>query len=147
MKIPISALLAQKDPTVHTVPTGASVQAAAAAMAARNIGCILVVEGDRLAGIFTERDLLIRVVTPGLDPRTTPVTCVMSPLLYTVDPTVTLDKAMALISEKRTRHLPVLENGKLVGLISIGDINKWVVERLQHEAESLRSYISGQYPS
>ncbi len=147
MKIPISALLAQKDPTVHTVPTGATVQAAAAAMAARNIGCILVVEGDRLAGIFTERDLLIRVVTPGLDPRTTPVTCVMSPLLYTVDPTVTLDKAMTLISEKRTRHLPVLENGKLVGLISIGDINKWVVERLQYEAESLRSYISGQYPS
>ena len=122
-------------------------QAAAAAMAARNIGCILVVEGDRLAGIFTERDLLIRVVTPGLDPRTTPVTCVMSPLLYTVDPTVTLDKAMALISEKRTRHLPVLEHGKLVGLISIGDINKWVVERLQYEADSLRSYISGQYPS
>ncbi len=147
MKIPISALLAHKDPTVHTVPSTASVHNAAAAMAAHNIGCILVVEGSRLAGIFTERDLLMRVVTPGLDPHTTPVTCVMSPLLYTVDPSVPLDEAMTIISEKRTRHLPVLDEGRLVGLISIGDINKWVVERLELEAETLRGYIAGRYPS
>ena len=150
MRQAVQAVLDDKAGTdeLITVDAGALVVEAVAVMADRHVGAVLVRNEDGLVdGIFTERDLLTRVVTPGLDPRTTPVTCVMSPLLYMVDPTVTLDKAMTLISEQRTRHLPVLENGKLVGLISIGDINKWVVERLQHEAESLRSYISGQYPS
>jgi CBS domain-containing protein len=106
----------------------------------------VVLEGERLAGIFTERDVLTRVVAAGLDPRATPVARVMSPQPLTVDPTLPLDKAMALISEKRMRHLPVLEGGRLVGLISIGDLNKWIVEHLQYEAETLRSYISGNYP-
>ncbi len=146
MKIPISALLAQKDPTVRSVPTTASAHDAAAAMAAYRIGCVVVLDGDRLAGIFTERDVLTRVVAAGLDPRTTPITRVMTPSPLTVDPTLTLEKAMALISEKRMRHLPVLDAGRLVGLISIGDLNKWVVEHLEYEAATLRSYISGQYP-
>jgi len=147
MKTPISALLAQKGNTVYTVRESASAQDAANDMVTHNIGCVLVVDDSRVLGVFTERDLLTRVVVPGLDARATPVTQVMSLLRYTVEPAAPLETAMALISEKRTRHLPVLDGGKLVGLISIGDINKWVVERLQYEAESLRSYISGQYPS
>jgi CBS domain-containing protein len=147
MKIPISALLAQKDPTVRCVSIKASVQDAVTIMTAHRIGCVCVLEGERLVGIFTERDVLTRVVAAGLDPSTTPVVRAMSPQLVTIEPTLPLDKAMALISEKRMRHLPVLEDGRLIGLISIGDVNKWVVERLQHEADSLRSYISGQYPN
>ena len=147
MKTPISALLAQKGNTVYTVRESASAQDAANDMVTHNIGCVLVVDDSRVLGVFTERDLLTRVVVPGLDARATPVTQVMSLLRYTVEPGAPLETAMALISEKRTRHLPVLDGGKLVGLISIGDINKWVVERLQYEADSLRSYISGQYPS
>lgn len=147
MKTPISALLAQKGNTVYTVRESASAQDAANDMVTHNIGCVLVVDDSRVLGVFTERDLLTRVVVPGLDARATPVTQVMSLLRYTVEPAAPLETAMALISEKRTRHLPVLDGGKLVGLISIGDINKWVVERLQYEADSLRSYISGQYPS
>lgn len=146
MKIPISALLAHKDPAVRTVPVTASAHDAVAAMAAYRIGCVLVMDGERLAGIFTERDVLNRVVAPGLDPRATPLAQVMSPHPLTVDASLTLDKAMALISEKRMRHLPVLEAGRLVGLVSIGDLNKWVVEHLEYEAATLRSYISGQYP-
>ena len=147
MKTPISALLAQKGNTVYTVRESASAQDAANDMVTHNIGCVLVVDDSRVLGVFTERDLLTRVVVPGLNARATPVTQVMSLLRYTVEPGAPLETAMALISEKRTRHLPVLDGGKLVGLISIGDINKWVVERLQYEADSLRSYISGQYPS
>ena len=146
MKTPISALLAQKGSTVYTVRESATAQDAANDMVTHNIGCVLIVDDSRVLGVFTERDLLTRVVGPGLDPHTTPVTRVMSPLRYTVEPTEALDKAMSLISEKRTRHLPVLDDGKLVGLISIGDINKWVVERLQFETETLRGYVSGQYP-
>ena len=147
MKTPISALLAQKGTTVYTVRDSATAQDAANDMVTHNIGCVLVVDDSRVLGVFTERDLLTHVVALGLDPRTTPIARVMSPLRYTVEPSAPLETAMALISEKRVRHLPVLDDGKLVGLISIGDINKWVVERLQYETESLRSYISGQYPS
>jgi CBS domain-containing protein len=145
MKIPLSVLHRQKGTAVHSVPLSASVQAAAEAMAANNIGSIVVLDGGNLAGIFTERDLLMRVVAPGL-PGTTPISQVMSPQPTTVTPELTLDKAMALISEKRMRHLPVVEGGQLVGLVSIGDITKWVVEHLQFEADTLRGYISGQYP-
>ena len=147
MKTPISALLAQKGTTVYTVRDSATAQDAANDMVTHNIGCVLVADDSRVLGVFTERDLLTHVVAPGLDPRTTPIARVMSPLRYTVEPSAPLETAMALISEKRVRHLPVLDDGKLVGLISIGDINKWVVERLQYETESLRSYISGQDPS
>ncbi|HLP01398.1 MAG TPA: CBS domain-containing protein [Opitutaceae bacterium] len=147
MKIPISALLAQKDPTVRCVSTKASAQDAVSIMTAHRIGCVCVLEGERLVGIFTERDVLTRVVAAGLDPRTTPVVRVMTPQPFTIDPSLPLDRAMALISEKRMRHLPVIDDGRLIGLISIGDVNKWVVERLQREADSLRSYISGQYPN
>ncbi len=146
MKIPISALIAQKDRAVHAVPVTASAQEAAEAMVRHRVGCVVVLEGERLVGIFTERDVLTRVVAAGLDPRATPVARVMSPQPLTVDPSLPLDKAMALISEKRMRHLPVLDGGRLVGLISIGDLNKWIVEHLQYEAETLRSYISGNYP-
>lgn len=147
MKIPISALLAQKDPTVRCVSNKASVQDAVSIMTAHRIGSVCVMEGERLVGIFTERDVLTRVVAPGLDARQTQVAKVMSTQLVTIDPSLCLDRAMAIMSDRRTRHLPVLDQGQLVGLISIGDINKWVVERLQYEADSLRSYICGQYPS
>jgi CBS domain-containing protein len=147
MKTSISVLLAQKNSTVHTVPITASAQDAAVAMTLHNIGCVLVTDGGRVVGIFTERDVLNRIVARGLNPSATPVSQVMSPLLHTVDPSCSLDSAMAIVTEKRTRHLPVLEEGRVVGLISIGDINKWVVERLEFETESLRSYITGGYPN
>ena len=91
-------------------------------------------------------DVITRLIVPGLDPRTTPIAQVMSPNPFTVEPTLTLDKAMALISEKRMRHLPVVADGRLVGLVSIGDLNKWLVEHLRFEAATLRSYVSDQYP-
>ena len=146
MKIPISAFLAQKDPIVRSVPPTATIQEAVATMATYRIGCVVIMEEDRLTGIFTEHDVITRVVVPGVDPRTTLIAQVMTPQPFTVDPSLTLDKAMALISEKRMRHLPVVEAGRLVGLVSIGDLNKWIVEHLRYEAATLRSYLTSQYP-
>ena len=144
--IPISTLLAQKDPVVRSVPPTATAQDAVITMATYRIGCVVILDANRLVGIFTEHDVITRLIVPGLDPRTTPIAQVMSPNPFTVEPTLTLDKAMALISEKRMRHLPVVADGRLVGLVSIGDLNKWLVEHLRFEAATLRSYVSDQYP-
>lgn len=146
MKTPISALLAKKGTIVHSVCITATAQAAVDVMNEKRVGCIVVRDGDRLAGVFTERDVLTRIVAAGKDPRTTPVTEVMSDQPLIVAPELTIDKAMALISEKRMRHLPIVEDGRLLGLVSIGDINQWMVENLRFEAESLRSYVSDNYP-
>ena len=122
MKIPISALLAQKDPTVHTVPTGASVQAAAVAMAARNIGCILVVEGDRLAGIFTERDALNKVLAGRLDPDTTTLEQVMVRDPQTIGADKPLAYALLMMADGGFRHVPVVDaSGAPVGMVSARD--------------------------
>ncbi len=146
MKTPISALLAKKGTIVHCVPSTATAQEAVAVMNERRIGCVVVREAGRIAGVFTERDVLTRVVAAGLDPVTTPVSAVMSAQPLIVDPSLTIDKAMALISERRMRHLPVVEDGRLLGLVSIGDLNQWLVENLRFEADSLRTYVSGNYP-
>lgn len=146
MQIPISTLLAQKDPVVRSVPPTATVQDAVAMMATYRIGCVVVMEADHLAGIFTEHDAITRVIIPGIDPRTTPIAQVMTARPLTVESTLTLGKAMAIISEKRVRHLPIVEDGRLIGLVSIGDLNKWMVEHLQFEAATLRSYVACQYP-
>jgi CBS domain-containing protein len=146
MKTPIAALLAKKDPVVRSVAPTSTVQEAVAAMARYRIGCVLILDESRLTGIFTEHDVITRVIVPGIDPRTTPISQVMSPEPFTVEASLTLEKAMALISDKRMRHLPVVEDGRLIGLVSIGDLNKWIVEHLQFEAATLRSYVSDQYP-
>jgi CBS domain-containing protein len=110
------------------------------------VGATLVMEGDRLVGIFTERDVLSRVVAAGLNPSTTPMERVMTPNPITVSSTTTIEDVMALFTNKRFRHLPVVDNGRLVGLISIGDILRRMVETHRHEAEQLKQYIAGGYP-
>jgi len=146
MKTPISALLQAKSPVLHSIAPTATVQEAVALMNAHKIGCVVVLDGEKLAGIFTERDLLTRVVARGLDPRASTVAAVMTADLRTITPDTPLDQAMTLISEKRVRHLPVVENDRVIGLVSIGDVNKWAVDHLRFETESLRSYVAGGYP-
>ena len=146
MKTPISALLQAKPRVLHTIAPAATVQEAVGMMNSRKIGCLVVLENDRLAGIFTERDVLTRVVAGGLDPRSCSVASVMTTDLRTITPDTALDEAMLLISERRVRHLPVVENDRVTGLVSIGDINKWAVDHLKFETESLRSYVAGGYP-
>ena len=111
------------------------------------IGAIVVLEDGKLAGIFTERDVLRRVVGAGIDPKAVRVSEVMTRDVITVAPETMVEEVAALFTEKRCRHLPVVTDGKLVGLISIGDISRWVADAHQAEAEHLRNYISGGFPS
>jgi len=143
MNTSIATLLAGKGRALHTVPTTVTVTEAVQKMNQHKIGAMLVLNGEQLAGIFTERDVLTRVIAASLDPKTTPITKVMSGNVLTVAPEATVQEVMDIFADKRCRHLPVIEQGKLMGLISIGDVSRWVANSHRAEAESLRQYIAG----
>jgi CBS domain-containing protein len=104
-------------------------------------------EGGQLLGIFTERDVLWRVVAAGLDPKTTPLSQVMTRNPITVGPDTPIQSVMDVFTEKRFRHLPVVDDGRLLGVISIGDVLRWAADVHRQEAEQLKQYITGGYPS
>jgi CBS domain-containing protein len=110
------------------------------------IGAVLVHDGERVVGIFTERDVLTRVIDQGRDPAATPVAEVMTSALITVGPATTVAEAMAVVTEKRCRHLPVMEGDRLVGLVSIGDLTRWLTRHQAWHIEDLVRYITGAYP-
>jgi CBS domain-containing protein len=143
MNVSISHLLESKGRVLHTVPSTVTVTQAVQEMNRHRIGAILVMNGPKLAGIFTERDVLTRVVATGLDPRTTPIAEVMTASVLSVLPESSVQEVMEIFAEKRCRHLPVMDGGELVGLISIGDVSRWMANQHRAEAESLRSYIAG----
>lgn len=143
MNTPISAILERKGPAVHAVPSTYTISHAVDEMNRHRIGSIVVVEGNRLVGIFTERDVLRRVVGAALDPKVMRVADVMTKNLITITPETTIEEVMVIFTEKRVRHLPVIANGELVGLISIGDISRWIADTHRAEAEHLKNYIAG----
>jgi CBS domain-containing protein len=147
MNVPVSALLDRKGRNVYSVAPTVTVAEAVAEMNLHRVGSVLVLEGTRLVGIFTERDVLRRIVGPGLDPRQVTVDRVMTANVMTVPPDATIEETMALFTEKRFRHLPVIDHGQLVGTISIGDITRWISDHHQAEAEHLRNYITGGLPA
>lgn len=147
MTTPISAILERKGPAVHAVSSNYTIDRAVDEMNRHRIGSIVVMEGKRLAGIFTERDVLRRVVGAGLDPRIMRVADVMTKDLITVRPDTTIEETMVIFAEKRVRHLPVISEGEMVGLISIGDISRWIADTHRAEAEHLKNYISGGFPA
>ena len=108
----------------------------------QRVGCMLVIDEGRLVGVFTERDVLKRVVGAGVDPTRTRVAEVMTSTVITVSPDATVEQAMVIFTEKRCRHLPVIEQGRLVGTISIGDITRWMADSSRAEAEHLKNYIT-----
>jgi len=143
MNTTIATLLEQKDGAVFTIPSTVTVAEAVQEMNAHKVGSVLIMNGLRLAGIFTERDVLRRVVGADLDPKFTPVSKVMSSNVLTIEPTATVQQVMEIFAERRCRHLPVMSDGNLLGLISIGDVSRWVANSHRVEAESLRQYIAG----
>ena len=143
MNTSIATILAQKGGAVHTVPANITVAEAVQAMNRHKAGSVLVMNGDKLAGIFTERDVLRKVVGAELDPKTTPLAQVMTTNVLTTGPEATVQQMMQLFTEKRCRHMPVVKDGKLLGVISLGDCGRWIAETHKAEAESLRQYISG----
>jgi CBS domain-containing protein len=137
----LARLLEQKPGQVETVNPHTSVGEAIAKMNAKRIGALLVMDGERLVGIFTERDVLTRVVPQQLDTRRTPVAEVMSRQPLTIAPTRTVQQAMMVMTDRHHRHLPVVQGGKVVGLISIGDLTRWLVSDQQRTIEDLTDYI------
>ncbi len=142
MNTPITAILDRKGCRVFQVAPSASVAEAVAEMNRQKVGSVLVLESGRLVGIFTERDVLRRVVGAGLDPTKTPVTDVMTSGVQTITPATTIEETLVLFTEKRFRHLPVLDAGRLAGTISIGDITRWMADENRAEAEHLKNYIT-----
>ena len=124
---PLSKMMQERSAAVHSVAPGTSVTECVRQMNELKIGAMLVMEGDRLAGIFTERDAMTRVLGGGLDPTHTLVSEVMSSDPVCVTPSTTLEEARALVTAKRIRHLPVVDDGKIVGMVSSGDLTHWLV--------------------
>ena len=124
---PLSKLMEESSAAVHSVSPGISVTECVRQMNELKIGAMLVMEGDRLAGIFTERDAMTRVLGGGLDPTRTLVSEVMSSDPVCVTPATTLEEARALVTVRRIRHLPVVDGGKVVGMVSSGDLTHWLV--------------------
>ncbi len=147
MNTPISALLDRKGSAVHSVAPTLSVFDAVAEMNRHRIGGILVLDGSRLVGMFTERDVLRRIVGAGLDPRRALVADVMTPNVITIAPEATIEDAMTIFSDKRCRRLPVVASGRLLGVVSIGDVTRWMADAHRAEAEHLRNYIAGGVPA
>lgn len=147
MKVSISTLLAQKGAQLFFVPATATVAEAVKEMNSHRVGCVVIMDGDAPVGIFTERDVLQRVVDAGVPPAETPITDVMTQPIETVPADMSIDDAMVTITERRHRHLPIMDEGKLIGLISIGDITRWLVAAHKNENENLWHYITGTYPT
>jgi CBS domain-containing protein len=112
-------------------------------MAEHGIGSVLVMRGDQLIGIATERDYARKMILKGRSSQDTPVSDVMSSPVISVSPGDDVRHCMQIVTERRIRHLPVLEDGAVVGLISIGDLLKWVIEEQKQEIEQLQQYIAG----
>ena len=143
MKSAAQVLKAKPRQTVETVAPSTSVFDAVKLMAEKNIGALLVLEEQKIVGIVTERDYARKVVLLGRSSKETPVRDIMSsPVMY-VRPDQTNEECMALMTDNRVRHLPVMDNGKLVGLISIGDLVKDIISEQKFIIEQLEHYITG----
>ena len=137
----VSQLLQAKGREVHSVAPDARVFDALKLMAERNVGALVVLEGARLAGIFSERDYARKVILLGKSSHDIPVREIMTAKVITVHPGQTVEECMELMTEKRIRHLPVLEGERLVGMLSIGDLVKEVIAEQEQTIKQLESYI------
>jgi CBS domain-containing protein len=136
-------ILRFKGRTVHSVRPTDSVLAALGVMADYDIGAVLVLDGGALAGILTERDYARKVALAGRSSKDSPVGAIMTSSVVTVTPTHTVDQCMTLMTERRVRHLPVVDGGRVIGVVSIGDLVKATIDEQAFTINELKSYIAG----
>lgn len=144
-QITLAMLLERKGRDVYSVAPGASVFEAIQEMSERGVGALVVLDGDALAGIISERDYTRKVILQGRASRETRVEEIMTPDVITASPELTLEQAMRLVSERRIRHLPVTSGGKVIGVVSIGDLVKTLLSLQKETIEQLQHYIGGGY--
>ncbi|MBB4640622.1 CBS domain-containing protein [Rhizorhapis suberifaciens] len=137
----IAAILQNKGSEVVQVGSGETVRSVVTLLAERRIGCVPVMEGGKVIGIFSERDLVRQIAKTGPTVLDAPVSEVMTSPAYTVEPGMSVLTALSLITQRRMRHLPVCEGDRLIGFISIGDLVKYRIDKIEAEASALRDYI------
>ncbi len=142
----VRAVLADKGRQVYTVSAKTTVREAVRVMNQNGVGALLVVDGERPVGMFSERDVLRRIVDAGRDPNTTRVAEVMTGNPVVVEPSTTVEQAMGIMTQRRCRHLPVVEAGRVTGMVSIGDLTRWVSLNQETHIQHLVDYITGAYP-
>jgi CBS domain-containing protein len=143
MKTAADVLKSKAHQAVHTITPGALVFDALKLMADKNIGALLVMEGERIAGIITERDYARKIVLMSRSSKETPVREIMTSAVIYVRPGQTTEECMVLMTENRLRHLPVVDGNRLLGLVSIGDLVKSIISEQKFTIEQLQNYISG----
>lgn len=143
---PVRSILQRKHSQVWSIPPHASVYDAMAMMSDHNIGALLVMEDNRLVGIIAERDYARKIALRGKSSRETEVREIMQTPI-TITPDHTVDECMALMTGERARHLPVVADGAVIGVISIGDLVNWIISSHEDTIKHLHSYIAGSYPA
>jgi len=139
----VSHVLRSKGNAVWSLPPQASVLDALHLMAEKDIGALLIIEDKLVVGIFSERDYARKVILQGKASKNTPVQEIMTQRVIFVQPNQSIEECMAVMTEKHIRHLPVLENGQLLGVISIGDVVKEIISEQGFVIEQLEKYITG----
>ncbi len=142
----VSSLLDQKDRQVWSVEPNATVFDAIALMAEKNVGALPVVTRGKLVGIITERDYTRKVILKGKSSKETAVNDIMTGSLITASPRDAVTVCMELMTTRRVRHLPVVDEGKLIGIVSMGDIVRWVIEAQAATIDQLHEYVIGAVP-
>jgi CBS domain-containing protein len=138
----VNQILSKKGNKVFSVVSTITVYEALKVMGEKNIGAVLVIENEKLIGVLSERDYARKIVLKNKSSRETFVHEIMEDAVFTVTPADNIDHCMELITEKRIRHLPVLEGNRVIGIVSVGDVVKAVIEVQKDTIEHLNSYIS-----
>lgn len=146
MTVIAAILQAKPNAVVYCVPPEASVLDALRLMADKQIGAVLVMKGEHIEGIFTERDYSRKIALMGRNSADTPMHDVMTRSVIFVQPSQSSEECMQLMTDKRLRHLPVMDDGKLVGMISIGDLVANIMSHQQFVIEQMTQYIGGAVP-
>jgi CBS domain-containing protein len=138
----LGIIVARKGSEVWSISSGATVFEAIQLMDDKNVGALPVVDSSRLIGIISERDCTRKVILKGRSSKDTPVRDIMTREVLTVSPSDSIEDCMRVMTEKRVRHLPVLEGTKMIGIVSIGDIMKWVISA---QTEEIERFVRGDY--
>ena len=142
----ISAILREKGAAIHSISPEATVYEAIETMAERNIGALLVMTGQRLVGIISERDYTRKIALKGKQSKQTPVSEIMLAPVISVADDASVEECMELMTQHRIRHLPVLDGERVVGVVSIGDLINWIIKTQREVLNSMEDFISGKYP-
>jgi CBS domain-containing protein len=143
----VEVILRHKGSQVHSIRPDVTVYRALEVMADKDIGALVVIDGTDLAGVMSERDYVRKVILKGFSSKELTVEDIMTTPALCVSPKATVDDCMRLMTEKRCRHLPVTQDGRVIGVVSIGDLVNWIIEVQDHTIHALEDYICGKYPA